>query len=161
MIKLIHVGKYLLWNVVASVLLLSFAEDSKPKFYISFVIIISIILTVGLKIFLGLVYLIKYKFQSACKSCQTTKGENNDVSSSKFDDVANNFKKDVQKSIKQRIDDMDFTDIKKNQHTVKGGSYISIIRKLQQCKQVNRKDYNRLSIVHEQRSAILKGKKRP
>jgi hypothetical protein len=130
MIKLIHVGKYLLWNVVASVLLLSFAEDSKPKFYISFVIIISIILTVGLKIFIGLIYLLKYKCQSACKRTEKPNGENNEASNSKFDDFANNFKEDVYKSIKQRIDDMAIDDMRKDSKILGGASYISIIRKL-------------------------------
>lgn len=61
MIKLIHVGKYVLWNTVASVLLISFSQSKYPRFYIAFVIMISVVLTLAIKIIVGGIYMVAYK----------------------------------------------------------------------------------------------------
>jgi chitin synthase len=61
LIKLIHVAKYVIWNIIASVLLITFAELPSPRFYIAFVIMISIVVTIGIKIFVGSIYLFLYK----------------------------------------------------------------------------------------------------
>jgi hypothetical protein len=71
LIKLIHVGKYVFWNIVGSVLLLSFSQMYYPRFYISFAIMILIVLTIGIKILIGFAYLISYKCKGCCQGALT------------------------------------------------------------------------------------------
>jgi len=71
MIKLIHVIKFLIWNVIASVFLLSFAEIPIPRFYITFALMMLIIFSLFLKIFIGLIYLIYYRLANACTPVKT------------------------------------------------------------------------------------------
>jgi chitin synthase len=60
-IKTIHLGKFVIWNIIASVLLLSFSESYVPKFYITLVIMGIISLTLLIKVLLSVIYLVKYK----------------------------------------------------------------------------------------------------
>lgn len=70
LIKLIHVGKYAIWNITAGVLLVSFSSLYYPQFFISFAIMIVIVITIGLKIIIGCLYLLKYKLASMCSCCR-------------------------------------------------------------------------------------------
>lgn len=71
MIKLIHVMKFLIWNVFASVILLTFANIPIPRFYITFALMSLIILSLFLKIFIGLLYLIYYRVANSCNEVKT------------------------------------------------------------------------------------------
>lgn len=66
MIKLIHVVKFVIWNVAASVVLLSFAQLPVPRFYITFVLMMLIILTLLFKIIVGMIYLVVHRIQRCC-----------------------------------------------------------------------------------------------
>lgn len=64
-------GKYVFWNIVGSVLLLSFSQMYYPRFYISFAIMILIVLTIGIKILIGFAYFISYKCRNCCQRAFT------------------------------------------------------------------------------------------
>jgi len=64
MIKLLHVSKYVFWNILVAFMLLTAGGDAIPRFYVTYIIMIILAFTLVLKIFLAIIYLIKYK----CKS---------------------------------------------------------------------------------------------
>lgn len=66
MIKLIHVAKFVIWNTIASILLLSYAELSVVKFYLTFVLMGLIVLSLLVKIIIGTIYLFKHKLSKCC-----------------------------------------------------------------------------------------------
>jgi hypothetical protein len=63
------VGKYVLWNITAAVLLVSFSNLYYPQFYISFAIMVIIVFTIGIKIIVGSLYLFLYKMKTLCSCC--------------------------------------------------------------------------------------------
>ena len=61
LIKMVHVAKYVFWNIVFGVILLSFGSSYVPRFYITFGIVILMAFSIGIKIFVAVIYLIGYK----------------------------------------------------------------------------------------------------
>lgn len=61
LIKMVHVAKYVFWNIVVGVILLSLGSSYVPRFFITFIIVILMASTMGIKILVAVIYLIKYK----------------------------------------------------------------------------------------------------
>ena len=61
LIKMVHVAKYVFWNVVVGVFLLSFGSSYVPRFFITFGIVILMAASIGIKIIVAVIYLIGYK----------------------------------------------------------------------------------------------------
>lgn len=100
---MIHVGKYVFWNIVGSVLLLSFSQMYYPRFYISLVIMVLIVLTIGIKILIGFLYLISYKCKSCCQGALTHGPPSQSSSMSK---VAKVYGEEMKNEILQRANGM-------------------------------------------------------
>ncbi len=66
LLKMVHVGKFILWNIVLSGVLLSVGSSYKPRFFITIIMVSVIALTLGFKIFIALIYMIVYKIESCC-----------------------------------------------------------------------------------------------
>lgn len=60
-VKFIHVGKYLFWNIIVGVLLLSFGANYTTRFFITLGTMVILGSTMLLKILIGVVYTFKYR----------------------------------------------------------------------------------------------------
>jgi chitin synthase len=61
LIKFIHVFKYVLWNIIVAAVLLTMGSGYQTRFFVSFAMVCLIGSTMALKIFLSLLYLLRYK----------------------------------------------------------------------------------------------------
>jgi len=68
LIKMVHVAKYVFWNIVVGVVLLSLGSSYVPRFYITFAIVIMMAATMGIKITVAVGYLVYYKMK-VCTCC--------------------------------------------------------------------------------------------
>ena len=66
-VRMIQVGKYIFWNIIASMLLLTLGSDYLTRFWITFIIMIILLITLFLKAFLGAIYMIKYRCSKLTK----------------------------------------------------------------------------------------------
>ena len=99
-IKLLHVGKYVFWNIVTAFILLSVGNDNVPRFFLTYVIMVILIFTLFLKVFLGTIYLLKYKCQSEqVLGVQRPKPEDDKIGQN-FECVKRSLYEDLRKSMK-------------------------------------------------------------
>lgn len=63
---MVQVGKFLLWNTVVGVVLLSVGADYQPRFFITLIMVSVITLTLAVKVAVSVFYLISYKLSTAC-----------------------------------------------------------------------------------------------
>jgi chitin synthase len=66
LLKMVQVGKFLLWNTVLGVVLLSVGAGYQPRFFITLVMVSVIAFTLAIKIIIAIGYMICYKLTSAC-----------------------------------------------------------------------------------------------
>jgi hypothetical protein len=64
LLKFVHVGKYVFWNIVIGVLILSFGSSYTPRFFITIIMVGLMASSLGIKIFVGCIYMIKYKLST-------------------------------------------------------------------------------------------------
>lgn len=68
LIKFVHVAKYVFWNIIVGVIILSLGSSYTPRFFITIIMIAIMGSSLALKIVVGIVYMIKYKL-STCLCC--------------------------------------------------------------------------------------------
>lgn len=68
LIKFIHVSKYVFWNIVFSVVLLSLGASYTPKFFITIIVVAVMAASLGIKILIAFFYILGYKL-SSCSWC--------------------------------------------------------------------------------------------
>lgn len=68
LIKFVHVSKYVIWNIILSVVLLSLGSSYTPRFFITIIIVGLMASSLGVKIIVGMLYVIKYKMAN-CLCC--------------------------------------------------------------------------------------------
>jgi len=66
LIKFVHVGKYVLWNIVFGITLLSLGASYKPRFFITIIMVAIMGVSMSVKIIVGLFYMIHYKMDNCC-----------------------------------------------------------------------------------------------
>ena len=66
LIKVLHVSKFVIWNVILSVVLLSLGSDYKLRFFVTLVMVILIGLSMSIKVVVGSAYLLKYWCGNLC-----------------------------------------------------------------------------------------------
>lgn len=71
MIKFIHISKYVIWNVILSTCLLTLGSSFIPRFFVTFVIVILIGVTMSVKVIVGVFYMIIYWCRTASFSKKT------------------------------------------------------------------------------------------
>lgn len=64
---MIHVGKFILWNVVLSAVLLLVGSGYQPRFFITMIMVSVIAFTLCFKIIVALLYMTAYKLSSCCE----------------------------------------------------------------------------------------------
>lgn len=64
LLKMIQVGKFLLWNTVLGIVLLSVGSGYQPKFFITLIMVSVIAFTLSIKILISIGYMICYKLTS-------------------------------------------------------------------------------------------------
>jgi chitin synthase len=72
LIKFSHVAKYVIWNIILAVVLLSFGSSYTPRFFITIVMVVMMAGTLALKIVIGCIYMVIYKM-GTCGWCKDTK----------------------------------------------------------------------------------------
>jgi len=65
-IKYIHVTKYVIWNIIIGTALVSLGASYQPRFFITIIMIGLMGLSLSLKIFIGIIYVLNYKFKVYC-----------------------------------------------------------------------------------------------
>jgi hypothetical protein len=153
LIKLIHVGKYVIWNVAASVVLLSFSQLEDPRFYISFGIMVMVVFTIGLKIVIGTFYFLFYKCRTCCLSGETVGRE---VQQSSLRRFAESYKRsivydDVMKKVNEITGEMHRQRGRKD-----GGSIILGLRSFITNPEKNSKAVKRFQTQNDNRSKVMR-----
>ena len=59
-------AKFVFWNAITTVVLISFANNEEVRFYLTFAIMSLIVLTIVIKVLVGMGYLIKYRLTNCC-----------------------------------------------------------------------------------------------
>lgn len=60
-IKFLHVSKYIFWNLILSVILLSFGSSYTPRFFITIIVVAVMALIQSIKVIIAILYLLWYK----------------------------------------------------------------------------------------------------
>jgi chitin synthase len=68
LIKFVHVSKYVFWNIIVSVIILSLGSSYTPRFFITITVVVIMASSLSVKILIGVIYMIKYKM-SNCLCC--------------------------------------------------------------------------------------------
>ena len=64
--KYLYVVKYILWNITIGITLVTLGSSYLPRFFITIIIIGIISFCLFIKIIIGVIYTIAYKFKSCC-----------------------------------------------------------------------------------------------
>ena len=70
-IKHIHVVKYVLWNIIIGTTIISLGSSYTPRFFITIIMIAIMGASLSMKIFIGMVYTIKYKLKNGSACCKS------------------------------------------------------------------------------------------
>lgn len=93
-IKILHVSKFVLYNIVVGFILLIFGDEYVARFWLTFAIMILLVVTLGIKVIMATIYLLSYRFcvnNNGCEIKETT--AINDPVRTKFDQVKNSMYK--------------------------------------------------------------------
>lgn len=60
-IKYIHVSKYVIWNVIIGAVLLTLGANYVTRFWVTFGMVCLILSTMGIKVFVGIMYMVFYR----------------------------------------------------------------------------------------------------
>lgn len=66
LIKFVHVSKFVVWNIILGVVLLTLGSSYTPRFFVTIVMVALIGLSLSLKVFVGILYMIAYKLKGCC-----------------------------------------------------------------------------------------------
>ena len=70
LIKMVHVAKYVIWNVVLSAVLLTLGAGYKTRFYVSLTLLGFIAVSFSIKALVGIAYMLVYKCKYLCSSAK-------------------------------------------------------------------------------------------
>ena len=66
LIKFIHVAKYVIWNILISSVLMTLGSSYASRFFVTIGMVILIGLSMSLKVFVGVYYMIAYRIKTCC-----------------------------------------------------------------------------------------------
>jgi chitin synthase len=66
LIKMVHVGKYVIWNVILAAVLLTLGAGYEFRFYITLVLVSMIAVSLSVKVIVGIFYMLAYKCGNSC-----------------------------------------------------------------------------------------------
>lgn len=69
LIKFVHVAKYVIWNIILSVILLTLGSSYSPRFFVTIIMIAMIGISMSGKVLIAVLYMIFYK----CRNFQGSK----------------------------------------------------------------------------------------
>ena len=67
LIKFVHVAKYVIWNIIVAAILLTLGSMYTYRFYVTLVMVGLIAFSLGVKVILGVIYMIFHKCKSPSK----------------------------------------------------------------------------------------------
>jgi len=124
LIKFVHVGKYVVWNIVCGVVLLSLGANYLPRFFITIIMIGLMAFSLALKILIGICYMIKYKMMH----CYCGRGqEQTEPGQSRIKGIIQSYKSDIEGEIRSYLNDVS-AEFKQNDFRKFGGSFIQASR---------------------------------
>jgi chitin synthase len=65
-LKYLHVSKYVGWNIIISVILLSFGSSYTPRIFITIIMVAIMGFSQLIKVLIGIFYMITYKISTCC-----------------------------------------------------------------------------------------------
>ena len=149
-IKLIILAKFVFWNAVITVVLISFANDEEVRFYLTFAIMGIIVLTILIKVLVGTVYLVKYRLANCCEE-----EFNEPPKPSVLTNLAANFKRELEPELQQRAGDVSTMMRKTSRY---GRSVIMALQSYRTNTDMIRQDQKRFNQENIGRSKILQQK---
>lgn len=66
LIKLVHVAKYVIWNIILAAVLLTLGAGYEFRFYITLVLVSTIAVSISMKVIVGICYMLAYKCGNSC-----------------------------------------------------------------------------------------------
>jgi hypothetical protein len=144
LIKFIHVAKYVFWNIIVGVIILSLGSSYTPRFFITIIMIGIMGTSLSLKIIVGIAYMIKYKL-SNCLCCGNEEPPQL-VERSRMQRLIESFREEIIQEITNHLQDM-----KAEYTNNKAGSFIQASR----TKKSTQKAYQKKQKEHESKSKIV------
>lgn len=86
-------SKYVIWNIIISVIILSLGSSYTPRFFITIIVVALMGTSLSVKIIVGLLYMIRYKL-SNCQCC-ADKENINIVERSRVEEVIKSYKVEI------------------------------------------------------------------
>lgn len=127
LLKFVHVGKYVIWNIIVGVIILSFGSSYTPRFFITIIMVALMASSLGIKIFVGCIYMIKYKL-STFGCCQP---ERPPIihEKSRIADIMGSCHEEIMLEIKKNLEDISKEYVSAGNNFKKnGGSFIQASR---------------------------------
>jgi hypothetical protein len=157
LIKFVHVGKYVLWNIICGVVLLSLGASYLPRFFITIIMIGLMAFSLALKIIIGIGYMIKYKLMH----CYCGRGqEQTEPGRSRLRGIIQSYKSDIEGEIRSYLNDVS-AEFKQNDFRKFGGSFIQASRTKKSVEKSFKKHVNmvasRSKIDHKPKKMGLMG----
>lgn len=154
LIKFVHVGKYVIWNIIVGVALLSLGSNYQPRFFITIVMVGIMGSTLSIKILIGLIYMIGYKLSQCCKN----RPEPMKPERTRIDNFVSEYSKPILQEIKSNLTDM-AKEFEEGSFKRYGGSFIQASRTNNNVKKSFKKHTeqvtSRSKIVHKQQKMSL------
>lgn len=99
LIKFVHVIKYVIWNVILGVVLLSLGSSYVPRFFVTIIMVILIGVSMSVKVVLACFYMLGYwcKYVSSKKSPAIT-------SESRISDIVKEHEKSIMREVKDHLE---------------------------------------------------------
>lgn len=66
LIKMVHLAKYVIWNIILATVLLTLGAGYEYRFFISLILVAMIAVTLSVKVVIGVAYMLAYKCGSIC-----------------------------------------------------------------------------------------------
>jgi magnesium-transporting ATPase (P-type) len=126
LIKFIHVSKYVIWNIVLSVTLLSLGSSYQARFFITIIMVVMMAGTLSLKIVIGIIYMITYKISDA-RCCKDQKIPKITPGESRIKKIVDSYREEIEMEIRNYLNDA-AEEYKKNDFQKFGGSFVQATR---------------------------------
>jgi hypothetical protein len=101
LLKIIHVMKYLIWNIILAAVLLTLGENYETKFWVTFGMVCLIGLSLGVKVFIGIMYFLVYK----CRSYTSSTAPNVNTKS-RVDRIAKSYEPAIMEEVGRNLENI-------------------------------------------------------
>jgi len=118
LLKFVHVTKYVIWNILLASVLLTLGSSYTARFFVTIGMVILIGISMSVKVFVGVIYMLYYK----CKSFSFSKKKPNANTSSSIGKIIDRYSDEIKDAVETHLSTMK-DEYVKNQG---GGSFIQM-----------------------------------